>query len=156
MKAGVSLIMFAALAFSIPVAAAPTNGDKYCIDNNATTFLTRHSGGDLEFSISSWSGRGHYFGITGVAHPDNSGWVFRDHMDSPQLEARCEARILPQPAGGYTFWLTPAGPCREGQGFSLQPNARIVFPAWSRRAGIPASKTMEQAASPEAGGEWCR
>jgi hypothetical protein len=144
------------LVFSIAGVAAATNGDKYCIHNNSTTFLARHSGSNLEFSLSSWSGRGHYFAIGGVANPVVGGWVFHDHMESLNLETRCEAHILAQPAGGYTFWLTPAGPCGEGQGFSFEPNAKIVFPPRSRRGGIPANKTMEQAGSPEAGGEWCR
>ncbi len=146
----------AALVCSVPAGAAPTSGDKYCIDNNTTTFLARHSGNDLEFNLSSWSSRGHFFGTGGVAHPDAGGWTFREHMDAPNPNARCEARILAQPAGGYTFWLTPAGPCSEEQGFSYQPGAKVVFPARSRRGGIPANKTMEQASSQEAGGEWCR
>lgn len=144
------------LLLSAAAVTAQTNGDKYCIDNNSTTFLARHSGSSLEFNLSTWSGRGHYFHIGGVAQPGAGGWIFHDHMDAPKLEARCEAHILAQPVGGYTFWLTPAGPCSESQGFSFQPNAKLVFSARSRRGGIPANKTMEQAGSPEAGGEWCR
>ncbi|WP_428486349.1 hypothetical protein [Rhodopila sp.] len=157
MLARVLLLAVMTLMFSVAAIAASTNGDKYCIDNNSTTFLARHLGNELEFSLSSWSGRGHYFGISGVATPEVGGeWVFHDHMDSPKLDARCEAHIRAQPAGGYTFWLTQAGPCSESQGFSFQSNAKVVFPAWARRGGIAANKTMEQAASPEAGGEWCR
>ena len=89
----------------------------------------------------------------GVAHPDDGGWTFREHMDAPNLDARCEARILAQPAGGYTFWLTPAGPCSEEQGVSHPPGVKVIFPARSRRGGIPANKTMQQASSQEAGGE---
>jgi hypothetical protein len=148
-------VLVATLALA-GTAFGATNGDKYCTDKNSTTFLVRHAGNDLEFSLSSWSGRGHFFGMSGTAHPDASGWLYQEHMDSPKLEARCEAHIVPQPAGGYTFWLTPAGPCSEEQGGSYQPNSRVLFPANARRGGIPSNKTMEQAASPEAGGEWCR
>ncbi len=155
MSARVLLVALSALMISAAATAALANSGKYCIDDNSTTFLARRSGGNLEFSLSSWSARGHYFKMGGVAQPGAGGWVFRDQMDAPKLETRCEAHVLAQPAGGYTFWLTPAGPCSEGQGFSFQPNHKIVFPARTRRGGIPANKTMEQAGSPEAGGEWC-
>jgi hypothetical protein len=156
-SAGLAPALAVALATALAAAAVPTNGDKYCTDNNSTTLLVRPaSGRDLEFNISSWSGRGHFFGTGGLAHPDAGGWVFREHMESPNLQARCEIRIVAQPRGGYTVWLTPEGPCSEEQGFSPAPGAKMIFPARSRRGGIPASKTMEQASSQEAGGEWCR
>ena len=147
--------MAAIFALAGPAIGA-TNGDKFCTDKNSTTFLARHAGTDLEFNLGSWSGRGHFFGVGGTAHPDSGGWLYREHMDASNLTSRCEAHIVPQPAGGYTFWLTPAGPCSEEQGWSYQPNEKVVFPAGSRRGGIPSTKTMEQASSQEGGGEWCR
>lgn len=105
--------------------------------------LARHAGAALESSLASWSPRGRLFGATGVARPGGAGWVFRDHMDVPEPEARREARIPARPAGGYTLWLAPDGACREGLGVSFRPGPRLVSTARSRRGGIPAGVTMQ-------------
>ena len=134
-----------------------TNGSKYCTDRNSTMLLVRPDpNGDLQFGVSSWDSRGHFFGESGTALAEGSGsWVYRNAMNDPDPLARCEMRITRQGAG-YSAWVTPEGPCQADQGFSPNPNARLVFPASSRRGGIPASKPMEQAVSMESGGESCR
>ena len=129
---------------------------KYCIDKNTTMLLVRRSGEDLEFSMSSWSSRGHLFSVSGVGHPEAGGWESRSHMDSPTVGERCEVHLQARPDGGYAFWLGKSGPCSESQGFSYEPEAKIVFPARSRRGPIPANKTMAKAGSMERGGESCQ
>jgi hypothetical protein len=97
-------------------ASGPDNG-KYCIDNGATMLLVRlGSNGSLEFGMSSWAFRGHYFGVTGLAQPDPSGWRFRENMNAADPRERCETLIARLSDGGYSFSLTQAGRCEANGG----------------------------------------
>jgi hypothetical protein len=138
-------------------ASGPDNG-KYCIDNGATMLLVRlGSNGSLEFGMSSWAFRGHYFGVTGLAQPDPSGWRFRENMNAADPRERCETLIARLSDGGYSFSVTQAGRCEAngGVGAPPAPNSKILFPARSRQGEMPQNKPMAEAMSPESGGISC-
>jgi hypothetical protein len=147
-----------ALSGSSDAGAADAVAGKYCINNGSTMLLTRPAAnGALEFGISYWTGRAHYFSVSGLAQPDPSGWRFRENMNATDPAERCEALLARLPDGGYSFSVTEAGGCESngGAGAAPQPNRKILFPARSRQGAMPSNKTMEEAISLEAGGVSC-
>lgn len=123
---------------------------KYCINNGSMMLLTRPgAAGSLEFGISYWTARSHYFGLSGLAQPDGNGWRFRENMNATDPTERCEALIARLPDGGYSFSVTQAGSCEAagGAGAAPQPNHKILFPARSRQGELPRNKTMAEAIS---------
>jgi hypothetical protein len=150
-------------ATALPQAASDTRAadlgsGKYCIENGSLMLLTRPgANGSLEFGLSSWTARGHYFGIFGSAQPDPGGWRFRQNMNSANPAERCEATITRLPDGGYSFSITQAGRCESsgGYGAAPQPDHKILFPARSRQGEIPRNKPMAEAMSLESGGVSC-
>jgi hypothetical protein len=137
-------------------AIASRTGGKYCTDNNSTMFLVRPSaGGTLEFALRSWASNGHLFTAGGTAQPSGSGWVSRDNWTSADPGERCESVIGRLLGGGYSYHVSDQGTCSAENGWSPRPGLHLDFPASARHGAIPADKTMEQAASEEAGGERC-
>ena len=165
-EAGTAVASPAAPA-SRQVAGNPRNADtgtantasgKYCIEKGATMLLTRPAtNGSFEFGFSSWSTRGNYFGIFGVAQPEPGGWRFRQDMNAAKPTERCEAIIARLQDGGYSVAVTPAGPCTSSGGYNAAPppNYKFLFPARARQSALPAGKPMAEALSLESGGLSC-
>ena len=87
--------------------------------------------GTLEFGMSSWNARAHFFGVSGVAQAAPHGWRSTQDMNAADPADRCEALIGQLPDGGYTFSVTQAGRCKSlgGYGAAPQPGHKIVFPS---------------------------
>ncbi|MGH7065375.1 MAG: hypothetical protein ACREET_14975 [Stellaceae bacterium] len=153
---------FVALAFlcapargSAAAAGLGANG-KYCIDDDSTMLLTRPGkDGSLEFGMSSWNARAHYFSVFGLAQPDAEGWRFRQNINAADPEQRREVLIAGLPDGGYSFSVTQAGGCVAdgGYGASPQPGQKILFPAGLRQGAMPPGKPMAEAMTLERGSE---
>lgn len=155
----VALAFLCAPAHSSAAAAGLGADGKYCIDHDSTMLLTRPGANDsLEFGMSSWNARAHYFSVFGLAQPEAGGWRFRQNMNAADPEQRCEALIARLPNGGYSFAVTQAGGCVAdgGYGASPQPGQKILFPAGSRQGAVPPGKPMAEAMTLERGGVTCQ
>lgn len=92
------------------VGSADAASGKYCIDEGSTMLLVRSgANGTLEFGMSSWNARAHFFGVSGVAQAAPHGWRSTQDMNAADPADRCEALIGQLPDGGYTFSVTQAG-----------------------------------------------
>lgn len=153
------ITFLSALAGGSAAAAGLGADGKFCIDDGSTMLLTRPgANGSLEFGMSTWNVRAHYFGVYGLAQPEAGGWRFRQNMNAADPEQRCEALIGRLPDGGYSFSVTQAGGCVAdgGYGASPQPGQKILFPARSQQGALPPNKPMAEAMSLERGGVTCQ